>query len=46
MTLNGLSNRFKLYDKGAEITQVQDPNVVYSLKDELDDAHLFTPKMI
>jgi type I restriction enzyme R subunit len=33
---------FKLYDKGAEITQVQDPNVVYSLKDELDDAHLYT----
>lgn len=33
---------FKKYDNGAEILEVQDPNVVYSIKDSLDEAHLYT----
>ncbi|WP_327858359.1 type I restriction endonuclease subunit R [Acinetobacter guillouiae] len=32
---------FKKYDNGAEINEVQDPNVVYTIKDSLDDANLY-----
>lgn len=33
---------FKKYDNGAEILEVQDPNVVYTIKDSLDDSNLYT----
>lgn len=34
---------FKKYDAGAEIIEVQDFNVVYTAKDNLDETHLYTP---
>lgn len=33
---------FKKYDGGAEITEVQDPNIVFTAKQNLDDAHLYS----
>lgn len=32
---------FKKYDSGAEITEMQDPNIVFTAKQNLDDAHLY-----
>ncbi|KAB2773592.1 type I restriction endonuclease subunit R [Brucella anthropi] len=33
---------FRKYDSGAEIFTVQDPNVVYTIKDNLDELNLYT----
>ncbi|MGQ5719648.1 type I restriction endonuclease subunit R [Pseudochrobactrum asaccharolyticum] len=33
---------FKKYDSGAEIFSVQDPNVIYTIKDNLDEVGLYT----
>src|SRR5690606_12377293 len=32
---------FKSYDDGAEMAEVQDPNVVYEIKSELDNAGIY-----
>lgn len=33
---------FKKYDSGAEMLNIQDPNVVYAIKDHLDEVNLYT----
>ncbi|MUG77357.1 type I restriction endonuclease subunit R [Commensalibacter melissae] len=33
---------FKKYDSGAEILNIQDPNIVYTIKDHLDEVNLYT----
>lgn len=35
-------NSFKKYDSGAEIESIQDPNVVYTLRDNIDEVGLIT----
>ena len=33
---------FKKYDNGAEIVDIQDPNVVYTIKDNIEELDLIT----
>ena len=38
---DAVRDAFALYDAGAEIEKVQDPNVVYEIKDRLDQAGIY-----
>ncbi len=37
---------FKQYDSGAQITEVQDPNVIYDMKDTLDEQGIYSDEDI